>query len=44
MTFDDPKMYTRPFTIHVSHTLPDIFEMHPENETDCARIRTVQSK
>ena len=47
MTFDDPKMYTRPFTVHVSHTLlpdADIFEMYPENEKDCARIRTSQTK
>jgi hypothetical protein len=42
MTFDDPTFYTRPFTIHVPHTLladDDIFEMYPENEKDCARIR-----
>jgi hypothetical protein len=41
MTFDDPKFYTRPFTVHVPHTLladEDIFEMFPENEKDCARI------
>jgi hypothetical protein len=47
MTFDDPKMYTRPFTIRVSHTLlsdGDIFEMYPENEKDCAHIRTAQTK
>ena len=38
MTFDDPKMYTRPFTIRVPHTLmadTDIFEMVcNENEKD----------
>jgi len=42
MTFDDPALYTRPFTIRVPHTLladQDIFEMYPENEKDCARIR-----
>jgi hypothetical protein len=42
MTFDDPKMYTRPFTIRVPHTLladDEIFEMFPENEKDCAHIR-----
>jgi hypothetical protein len=42
MTFDDPTFYTRPFTIHVPHTLladQDIFEMYPENEKDCARIK-----
>ena len=41
MTFDDPKMYTRPFTIRVPHNLladADIFEMFPENEKDCAHI------
>jgi len=41
MTFDDPKMYTRPFTIRVPHNLladADIFEMIPENEKDCAHI------
>jgi hypothetical protein len=38
MTFDDPKMYTRPFTIKVPHNLladADIFEMFcNENEKD----------
>jgi len=38
MTFDDPKMYTKPFTIKVPHTLmadADIFEMVcNENEKD----------
>jgi hypothetical protein len=41
MTFDDPKMYTRPFTIRVPHNLladEDIFEMFSENEKDCRRI------
>jgi hypothetical protein len=41
MTFDDPKMYTRPFTIRIPHNLladQDIFEMFSENEKDCARI------
>jgi hypothetical protein len=41
MTFDDPKLYTRPFTIRVPHNLladDDIFEMFHENEKDCARI------
>jgi hypothetical protein len=41
MTFDDPKMYTRPFTVRVPHDLladSDIFEMFPENEKDCAHI------
>ncbi len=42
MTFDDPKMYTKPFTIRIPHTLlpdADIFEMFSENEKDCAHIR-----
>jgi len=42
MTFDDPKMYSRPFTIRVPHGLiadADIFEMFPENEKDCAHLR-----
>ena len=37
MTFDDPQMYTRPFTIKVPHDLQadaDIFEMFCENERD----------
>jgi len=41
MTFDDPVMYTRPFTIRIPHTLladQEIFEMYAENEKDCARI------
>jgi hypothetical protein len=42
MTFDDPVMYKRPFTIRVPHDLladEDIFEMFPENEKDCAHIK-----
>jgi hypothetical protein len=42
MTFDDPKMYTKPFTIRIPHNLlpdADIFEMYSENEKDCAHIR-----
>ncbi len=43
MTFDDPKMYTRPFTIKVPHTLmadSDIFEMVcNENEKDGVHMR-----
>jgi len=41
MTFDDPKMYTRSFTIRVPHNLladEDIFEMFNENEKDCTRL------
>jgi hypothetical protein len=42
MTFDDPKAYTKPFTVRIPHTLladADIFEMFDENEKDCAHIR-----
>lgn len=41
MTFDDPKNYSRPFTVRIPHDLladADIFEMFSENEKDCARI------
>jgi hypothetical protein len=39
MTFDDPKIYMKPFTIKIAHTLladSDIFEMFCENEKDLA--------
>jgi hypothetical protein len=42
MTFDDPKMYTKPFTINVPHDLladADIFEMFCENEKDRAHLK-----
>jgi hypothetical protein len=43
MTFDDPRMYTRPFSIKVPHDLladADIFEMYcNENEKDGAHLR-----
>jgi hypothetical protein len=42
MTFDDPKMYTRPFTIKVPHDLmadADLFEMFCENEKDRAHLQ-----
>jgi hypothetical protein len=43
MTFDDPKTYTRPFTIKVPHDLladADIFEMFcNENEKDAAHLK-----
>jgi hypothetical protein len=41
MTFDDPKFYTKPFTVRIPHTLladDDIFEMFSENEKDCAHM------
>lgn len=37
MTFDDPQMYTKPFTVKIPHDLladSDIFEMFCENEKD----------
>jgi hypothetical protein len=40
-TFDDPKMYTKPFTITVPHDLladADIFESFCENEKDRAHL------
>lgn len=43
MTFDDPKMYTKPFTINVPHDLladSDIFEMFcNENEKDRVHLQ-----
>ncbi len=47
MTYEDPKMYTRPFTISLSYHLladADIFEMVSDNEKDCARIRAARTK
>src|SRR6202521_6138162 len=41
MTFDDPKLYTRPFTIKVPYELmadADIFEMFCENEKDSVHL------
>ena len=42
MTFDDPKYYTRPWTVRIPHDLVpdnDIFEMSNENEKDAAHIK-----
>ena len=43
MTFDDPRMYTKPFTVKVPHNLVadgDIFEMFcDENEKDAAHMQ-----
>jgi hypothetical protein len=42
MTFEDPKMYSKPFTIKIPHDLmadADIFEMFCENEKDRAHIK-----
>jgi hypothetical protein len=41
MTFDDPKTFTKPFTIKIPHELVpdnDIFEMFCENEKDRAHL------
>jgi hypothetical protein len=45
MTFDDPRMYTKPFTVKIPHTLiadQDIFEMFCENERDSAHIKNAK--
>jgi hypothetical protein len=42
MTFDDPKMYSRPFAIKIPHDLladADIFEMFCENEKDRTHLK-----
>jgi hypothetical protein len=42
MTFEDPEMYTKPFTVHIPHDLVadnDIFEMFCENEKDRAHLK-----
>jgi hypothetical protein len=42
MTFNDPKTYTKPFTIRVPHNLladAEIFEMFQENEKDCTHMK-----
>jgi hypothetical protein len=47
MTFDDPQMYTKPFTVKIPHTLmadQDIFEMFCENEKDSVHIKNAKSK
>jgi hypothetical protein len=41
ITFDDPKSYTKPFTVKIPHYLlpdSDIFETYSENEKDLAHI------
>ena len=41
ITFDDPKMYTKPFTVKIPHELladSDIFESYSENEKDMSHI------
>jgi hypothetical protein len=42
MTFDDPRLYSRPFTISIPHDLlpdADLFEMFCENEKDSAHLK-----
>jgi len=42
LTFDDPKFYTRSFTVKIPHTLApdyDVLEMFCENEKDKAHIK-----
>jgi hypothetical protein len=41
ITFDDPKMYTKPFTVKIPHELvpdADVFENYCENEKDLAHL------
>lgn len=41
LTFDDPKMYTKPFTVKIPHELlpdSDIFENFCENEKDLVHL------
>jgi hypothetical protein len=41
ISFDDPKMYTRPFTVKIPHELvadSDVFENYCENEKDLAHL------
>jgi hypothetical protein len=47
MTFDDPEMYTKPFTVKVPHTLladQDIFEMFCENEKDRIHLQNANPR
>ena len=42
LTFDDPKMYTKPFTVSIPHDLlpdADVFENFCENEKDQAHLK-----
>jgi hypothetical protein len=41
ITFDDPKMYTKPFTVKIPHNLlpdADVFENYCENEKDIVHL------
>lgn len=47
MTFDDPQMYTKPFTVKIPHTLladQDIFEMFCENEKDRVHLQNANPR
>jgi hypothetical protein len=47
MTFDDPTMYTAPFTVKIPHDLVpdnDIFEMFCENEKDREHIQNAKPR
>jgi hypothetical protein len=47
VTFEDPKMYTKPFTIKVPHTLmadADIFESFCENEKDRVHLENANPR
>jgi hypothetical protein len=47
VTFDDPTLYTKPFTIRVPHTLMadgDIFESFCENEKDRVHLENAKPK
>jgi hypothetical protein len=47
MTFDDPEMYSKPFTLRIPHTLladADIFEAFCENEKDRLHIQNAKPR
>lgn len=47
VTFDDPKMYTKPFTVKIPHTLmadADIFEAFCENEKDRIHLQNANPR
>ena len=47
MTFNDPKMYTKPITLKIPHTLmadADIFESFCDNERDRIHLEAAKPK
>ena len=47
ITFDDPQMYTKPFTVKIPHTLlpdQDIFDMFCENEKDRVHLQNANPR